>query len=130
MTVEILPKFWAQFCETLDAQSDLLLDIRLQAEGDLQLIVQSAPLKSFSFDETSDACNNAVVVEFGSGSGLSEYRIVEPSRIILRKAPNGGHFNLMEMPAENGTVVISFHPGLNPAILRDLDLPQLAPRGA
>ena len=124
MTVEIPFESWKSFCEELTAHVEAMVDIRVQSNGDLRLVAQDVRLQSASFDENSDACNSVLVLEFGTvGHKASQLRVVGPARLILRKERGDDHFHLLEMPAESELTVITFRPGISPAILKDLDLP-------
>jgi hypothetical protein len=113
MTAEIPEKFWGQFCGTLNSQR-VLVDIRHEVEGELRVVAQGASIRSASLDETSDACNNIITFELGSGS---QHRVLEPTRLILRKDKRDVHYHLLEIPAESGTTVLVFHPGINLSML-------------
>jgi hypothetical protein len=114
MTAEIPEKFWSQFCENLNLQHDMLVDIRHEVEGAMQLVAQGASIKSAFFDETSDACSNILTFELGSGS---QHRVTEPMRLILRKDNRDENYHLLEIPAESGTTLLVFHPGISLAML-------------
>lgn len=120
--MEIPQKSWKTFCDRLGSQRDALMDIRQQGEGDsdLRLVAKGVPLQSINFYE-GDACNNSLVIEFGEE--IERHCIIEPFRLILRKEKGSEQFNLLEMPAENGTTVVLFHPGISPASLGDLEVP-------
>lgn len=124
MTVEIPQKHWAQFCDKLnESQTGAMMDIRVQADGDFRLVAQSVPLKSTVFDEGHDACNNAIVIEFGlPNEKPSQHSVLGPARLVLRKQTDGDNFNLLEMPAENGMTVVIFHPGISRSFLKTLQI--------
>lgn len=126
MTLEIPQKSWNQFFFKLNSQRDALMDVRVEAGGDMRLVARDTPLQSVMYD-VGDACNSALTVEFGSPNGdLLQHRIIEPIRVILRKESNGDHYNLLEIPAESGLTVIIFRPGISPVFLQELELPQLS----
>ena len=114
MVAEIPEKFWGQFCENLNSQNEVLVDIRHEAKGEVRVVARGTSIQSASFDETSDACNNILTFELGSGS---QYHVVEPIRLILRKENRNAQYHLLEIPAEDGTTVLVFHPGINLAML-------------
>ena len=124
MTVEIPQKNWAQFCDKLNqSQTGAMMDIRIQADGDFRLVAKSVALQSTVFDEAHDACNNAIVIEFGlPDEKPSQHSVIGPARLVLRKGTDGDHYNLLEMPAENGTTVITLHPGISRALLNSLQI--------
>lgn len=99
------------------------MDIRIQADGDFRLVARSVLLRSTAFDEAHDACNNAVVIEFGlPDEKPSQHSIIGPARLVLRKQMDGDNFNLLEMPAENGMTVITFRPGISRSFLKTLQI--------
>jgi hypothetical protein len=114
MTAEIPVKFWGQFCENLNSLNDTVVDIRHEVAGQLHLVAQGTSIQSAAFDDTSEACNN--ILTFDLGSGL-QHRVVEPTRLILRKDKRDEHYHLLEIPAESGTTLLVFHPGINLAML-------------
>ena len=120
--MEIPQKSWQTFCDRMNVQHDALMDIRQQSEGggDLHLVAKGVPLESMNFYE-GDACNNSLVIEFGAEN--ERHCIIDPGRLILRKENGSDHFNLLEMPAESGTTVVTFHPGIRPALLDELEMP-------
>ena len=123
MTIEIPEKCWKEFCDRLDSRRESMMDIRLQSSGDMQVVAQDVPLQSMVFDEKSDPCNNTIVIGFGlPGERPAQHRVIEPSRLILRRESGGDHFNLLEMPAESGMTVIIFRPGISPALLNELPI--------
>lgn len=133
MTIEIPQKSWRPFCDLVNSHNGMLMDIRVQGEGDLRLVVQGAVLRSLEYSENDDVCSGSLLIEFsseGSQKKPSEYRVIEPIRLILRKESKGEHYNLLEMPAESGTTVIVFHPGLNPLRCEELALPAASQAGA
>ncbi|HEX9048273.1 MAG TPA: hypothetical protein VF988_14705, partial [Verrucomicrobiae bacterium] len=125
--IEIPPSHWKTFCEKLNAKGNTLMDIRVQAEGDLRLVAQATPLHAVTFYDSVDACTSSLVIEFGPPKERPfQFSIVEPIRFILRREMQGEHYHLLEMPAESGTTVIIFHPGISPALIKDLELPASA----
>jgi len=124
MTIEIPPTHWKLFCDKLNARRDTLMDIRVQAEGDMRLVAQATLLHAVTFYDSADACTSSLVLEFGPPNAKPfQYSIVEPIRFILRRESQGDHYHLLEMPAESGTTVIIFHPGISPTLLNELQLP-------
>ena len=79
--------------------------------GRVEKVAEDALLKKLVWDDQTDACNNMLVVQMD----VSQYQIVEPIHFILRrpKAGNGSeHYHDLEILAENGTTVITLHPGI------------------
>lgn len=122
MTIEIPQDRWAQFCDKLnELQAGAMMDIRIQADDDFRLVARSVPLQWTLYDEAHDACNNAIVIEFGlPDEKPAQHSVIGPARLVLRKKTDGDNYSLLEMPAENGLTVITFHPGISRSLLNEL----------
>jgi hypothetical protein len=111
MTKEIAQKDWLAFCRILSEKyQDALVSIQL-INGRQEQIAQNTPLRSVALDQQSDGCNNRIKIHLES----SRYEILEPIHFILRKptGPKGSeNFHELEILAENGTTVITIHPGI------------------
>jgi len=89
---------------------DALVNIQL-INGRLNQIALNTPLRSVFLDQQSGGCNNHIKIHLES----SRYEILEPIHFILRKpsGPKGSEsFHELEILAENGTTVITIHPGI------------------
>jgi hypothetical protein len=111
MTKEIAQKDWPAFCRMISEKyHDAHINIQL-INGRVEKVAQDAPLKKLVWDEQTDACNNMLVVQMEA----LQYEVVEPIHFILRK-PKGHNgtekFYDLEILAENGTTVITIHPGI------------------
>ena len=112
MTKEIAQKDWQTFCQMLtEKYQDALVSIQL-INGRLNQIALSTPLRSVFLDQQSGGCNNHIKIHLES----TRYEILEPIHFILRK-PNGPKgsesFHELEILSENGTTVITIHPGIS-----------------
>ena len=116
MTKEIAQKDWPVFCQMLSEKyQDALVSIQL-INGRQEQIAQNTPLRSVFLDQQSDGCNNHLKIHLES----SRYEILEPIHFILRKpiGPKGSEsFHELEILAENGTTIITIHPGISAANL-------------
>ncbi|HEX4342112.1 MAG TPA: DUF5335 family protein [Verrucomicrobiae bacterium] len=118
-TRELKQNEWKNFCGQLgDSQGGGLVTIQLvQADGSTDPVVADVPLQSVAFKENPDACNDTIVMEAGlPNERPHKHLIVEPVRLILRNG-SGDRFNQLEIIAESGTTLVTFHPGINPASL-------------
>ena len=111
MTREIAQKDWPAFCRLISEkyQGDLV-NIQVVSTR-IEPIAQGLPLAGLRLNERTDACSDHLIIE----AGALEHEVVEPIRLILRK-PTGQeheeHFHILEIPAESGTTVVTFHPGI------------------
>lgn len=111
MTREINQKDWTAFCQLVSekyqgAQVNLQL-INSRVEN----IAQGLPLQGLRLNPRTDACSDHLVIEAG---GI-QHEILDPIRLILRKPTGQEHlerFHALEIPAENGTTVLTLHPGI------------------
>jgi hypothetical protein len=127
MTFEIPQPCWGQFCEKAGRQPDVLLDIHTEADGDLRLSVKAARLESMAF-EIGDACNSSLIINFDCPEeGRRQHWVIEPIRLILRKESASDRYSVLEVPSESGTTVMTFKPGISPALLAELKAPQISP---
>ena len=111
MTKEIALKDWPAFCQIISEKyQGARINIQV-INGHVEKVAEAVTLKKLLLDEQSDACNNMLTIEMES----SQYQVVEPIHFILRKHPGQGDsekFHDLEIFAENGTTVITFHPGI------------------
>ena len=111
MTREIAQKDWPAFCRMIsDKYQGALVNVQV-VNTRIEKIVENVPLLELVLDEKNDACSNRLTV----ATGTLQHEIVEPIRMILRKP--AGHeqsdkFQALEIPAESGTTVVNFHPGI------------------
>lgn len=119
MTKEIAQKDWPAFCRMLSEKyADALVSIQL-INGRQEQIAQNTRLRSVALDQQSDGCNNHLKFHLES----TRYEILEPIHFILRKpvGPTGSEsFHELEILAEEGTTVITIHPGLSAANLNGI----------
>jgi hypothetical protein len=117
MTREIAEKDWPAFCRMISAKyQGAIVNVQV-VNARIEKIVDQVPLLELVLDERTDACSNRLTVATAS----LQHEIVEPIRMILRKT--AGHeksesYQALEIPAESGTTVVSFHPGI---ATKDLD---------
>ena len=111
MTHEIEQKNWPAFCRLISEKYQGT-EVNLQLINTrVENIVQGLPLQGLRLDQRTDACSDHLIIEAGS----IQHEIVEPIRLILRKPTGQEHaerFHALEIPAENGTTVLTFHPGI------------------
>jgi hypothetical protein len=111
MTREIPQKDWPAFCRRVSEKyQGVLVNIQV-VNTRIEQIAQDLPLQKLLLDEQADACSNQLIIE----AGVLQHEIVEPIRLILRKPAgheNSDRFHILEISAESGTTVVTFHPGI------------------
>jgi hypothetical protein len=120
-TKEIESKDWEKICQRINdlrQQALLTIDV-LQRNGQKRQLARDVPLQSMVFD-TSDACNDQIALSVGPPAQKPlTHVIVQPIHIMLKPAENGS-YNPMQIEAENGITVLTFHPALRPDFLQGL----------
>ena len=79
---------------------------------------QHATFESMVFDK-SDACNDVITLRL-RGDREIVHEIVDPIQITLSPTGAHGDFNPLQIAAENGTCIITFHPAIHAQMLGDL----------
>jgi hypothetical protein len=117
MTREIAQNDWPAFCRMISEKyQGSLVSIQV-IHTRVEKIAENVPLVELVLDEQTDACSNRLTIDTGS----MQHEIVEPIHLILRK-PEGHEgaekFHTLEIPAENGNTVVTFHQGITPEDLK------------
>jgi len=121
-TFEVPQDRWNPFCEQLAKLSpDAMVRIKnVRPDGVTDVVADNAPLLRFSIDEKSDACSNTLLIEAGEpGEAQVRHLVIEPIRIILKDDGNEGRYHTIEIPAENGTTLVTLHPGITSEALKN-----------
>ena len=127
-TIDIPREQWRYFCERLNSlHHGAMVTIKLEEpEGSDEVLAENEPLQSIILDEESDDCNDLVVIETGElGQKGKQHRIVEPVYVRLKNGEND-RYNHVNILAESGNLIITLHPGLNPALAREFAYRRLA----
>jgi hypothetical protein len=122
-TIEVGRDHWENFCERITkTQQGALISIHVEEpDGRSNSIAQDQPLRSFRLDDQTDPCNTLLLIETGlPGQKGIEHRIIEPIHLRLKNGRDD-HYNLAQIMAENGTTVLTMHPGLNSALAHEFD---------
>src|SRR3954466_626774 len=112
-TKEIPNRSWDAFCRRIsELRNQALLTIEVVgSDGQRREIARNVPLQKLSFQQT-DGCNDQIALDFGEpGTRPATHLIIEPIQILLRPAESGS-YNPMEIDAENGTTLLTFHPAV------------------
>ena len=123
-TVEINEKKWRQFCQQLEEFCrGAAVTIELENESGKNTIARDVPLRSLTLGEDQDPCNTNLVIEAGLPDQKPVRHVVlEPIHIRLRNRDGTDRYNRLQISAENGVTSIEFHPGLNQALLKGLEV--------
>ncbi len=75
-------------------------------------VAQNDMFQSMTLD-TTDACNNMITISFGqAGESRHHHQVIEP--IHLRIKQNGDGKKHLQIEAENGVTLLTFHSGRFP----------------
>lgn len=112
-TQEIRPEDWREFCEKFtEANRGSLLTIEMiGADGIQNDVARDVPLDTMTFDKT-DACNDVISISFGkAGQKRLIHSVIEPIHLRVKQTKGS---KLLEILAENGTTLLTFHSGRFP----------------
>jgi hypothetical protein len=120
-TKEIPSKRWEKFFERInDLRRQALLTVEVFRDGQKEQIARELPLQKIELDR-SDGCSDRVALHLGIASQRPMTPlIIEPIHIVLRSTENGS-FNPLEIDAESGVTLVTFHPALRPDILQGIE---------
>lgn len=111
---EIPSREWPVFCQkftSVNRGSLLAVELR-ETSGRQSELVRDLPLDRIEFRKT-DGCNDEILLVAGQMGGKQvSYLIVEPIHLTVRQ--NGEGRKLLQIDAENGTTLITFHSGRFP----------------
>ena len=114
-TQEIPSEDWQEFCEKFTEfnRASLLTVEVIGADGIRRDIARDLPLNKMTFD-TTDACNDVITMNLGSGPDQRKINhfMIEPIHLRIRQAEVGK--KLLEIASENGTTLVTFHSGRFP----------------
>jgi hypothetical protein len=93
---------------------------RVEPSGVKTQVAANVALDHIEFGKRDD-CNDHIAVRT-SGEQTRDLEILEPIRIKLMESENGAAFQSVIVEAEDGVTILTFHPTLKAAALRDLQL--------
>ena len=111
------------FCRRITTmQTGGTIDIeKIEPDGGRERVADQATFQRVLLDQ-SGACSDRLTFEFGVNAGKTNaYVITKPIHVRLREAENG-RYKCVEIVAEDGTTVLTFRPGINPAALQGIVL--------
>jgi hypothetical protein len=112
---EIRSEDWGDFCEKFtefNRESLLTIEV-IGKDGIRSEIVSELPLDKMTFD-TTDACNNVISISLGTkpDQRKTNHFIIDPVHLRIRQMEAGK--KILEIAAENGTNLVTFHSGRFP----------------
>jgi hypothetical protein len=119
-TKEIRSEDWEEICRRaseLSDQSLLVVEI-LRPDGTQDQLGRDILFESMKLDRT-DQCDDRILVEGRSAGKPFSHLILGPIHIRLKSNKNG-LYNSIQIGAENGTTLLTFHPGFHPDLLQGL----------
>jgi hypothetical protein len=122
-TIEVGRDQWESFCERITSlHHGALINIQTEeADGRSNSIAQDQPLRLLRIDDETDRCNTLLVIETGlPGQKGIEHTIVEPIHLRLKNGRDD-HYNRAFIMAENGTTILTMHPGLSSELAHEFD---------
>ena len=118
---EIPSKDWEAFCRRIsELRHEATVTIeQLRPDGQRDEVARHLPLQQIKF-ELSAGCSDQLRIDLGAtGEKPVSHLITEPIHIILRPS-EGGSFNPLEIDAESGTTLLTFHPAIRADFINDL----------
>ena len=122
-TLEVTQSKWERFCQQLEESCrGAMITIELvQLDGAMTTIARDLPLGSVILDEKSNSCITTIVIQAGvPGAKPVRHTVVEPIHVRLKNKTGGDRYNRVEILAENGTTIVSLHPGFEPGKVQGL----------
>jgi len=108
---EIRSEDLGAFCQKFtEANRDSLLIVELVERDGIQVeVARDLPLEKMTFDQT-DACSDLITIALGrSGERRINHVVIEPIRLLLTHTKEGS--KRLQIEAENGTTLVTFHSG-------------------
>jgi hypothetical protein len=126
ITVEIPREGWRLFCQRLSLHRGAMLDVAIHFASSERQLARDVPLCGIILDDFGEP--DLLFVKFGPPSRVPlQHRVVAPARFILRRDGVDYGYGRLEIPGEYGMTVVSFRPGIHPALLEGLTPPSHTP---
>lgn len=110
----IHPEEWKEFCDAFSQinKGDLMSVKHFHLDGRHDYVVEEQPLQAMTLD-TDDACSDMIsLVFFKEGQRRISHVVIEPIHLRTKEDAEGRKF--IQIEAENGVTIISFHSGKLP----------------
>ncbi|HWQ92352.1 MAG TPA: DUF5335 family protein [Clostridia bacterium] len=120
-TIELNRKGWETFCDRVNhAGRETMVTVQhIESNGVTETVVKDMLLRELVLDQTSDPCNDNLVIKAGLEKPV-QHVVIEPIHLRLKNGHND-RFHHLHVLAESGTTIVEFRPGLTPALLDGLD---------
>lgn len=109
--VEIRNTTWKAFCEEFTRlhQGTLITIEMLDANGERIEVARDIPLEKMALDQNNQ-CNDVITINASEpGKRGIDHLVIEPIHLIVRE--NTEHTKILQLTAENGTTLITYHSG-------------------
>jgi hypothetical protein len=119
---ELRNKSWGDFCRRVsEQQQGGTLNIEVEEPGGRKVETANGAIFNRMAFDTGGACSNVISIQAASEREIN-HEIIEPIHILLRESNNRGDYNPIEIQAENGKTLLTFHPAIHKELLEGLDL--------
>jgi hypothetical protein len=113
---------WSDFCERVSQQQHGgTLKIEVVGPDGRTVEAESGVIFDRMALDTSGACSNVISIRAANGREIT-HQIIEPLHILLRESNKQGDYNPVEIQAENGKTLLTFHPAIHEELLKGLAL--------
>jgi hypothetical protein len=119
---ELKSASWKDFCRRVSQQQHggtLDIDV-VEPDGRTVQTANGAIFDRMALD-TSGACSNVISIQATDERELN-HQIIEPIYIRLRESSDQGDYNPVEIQAESGRTLLTFHPAIHEELLKGLDV--------
>ena len=113
-TIAIHPKEWRDFCESFtQLNRGSMMTVELQhMDNRRDTIAENEMFRRMTLD-MSDACNNMISLSLGEeGNRRIHHIAIEPIHLRLKQFDDGQ--KILQIEAENGVTLLTFHSGRFP----------------
>jgi hypothetical protein len=118
---------WREFCEKFTEfnRGSLLTIERIGPDGIRSELFRDLPLDKMTFDKT-DACNDIISISLVSRADQRKenHFVIEPVDLQIKQSNEGN--KILQLRAENGTTLVTFHSGRFPEMENFSDEKRLA----
>jgi hypothetical protein len=118
MITEIKSSEWPAFCQRLtkDLAGAMVKLESTAADGTKSASTANATLTSLIFDG-SDGCNDVIRLRLANSHEIV-HEIIEPIHVRVHASKTPDDFNPLEIVAESGVTLITFHPAIRSSMLK------------
>ncbi|MDB6016102.1 MAG: hypothetical protein JWR19_591 [Pedosphaera sp.] len=119
---EVSSTSWDEFCRRINGQQrGALVNIEtIASDGYRMTTASDAIFESLALDARG-ACNDVLSVRVSKDRELI-HDIIEPIHIKLTESSASGDYNPVQIEAENGITLLTFHPAIHNQLLDGLAL--------